>query len=85
MYLINQKKKELIFLEKEVPEIFGSSYILLILLIIFSAGLVILTAASWIQFNPSSIKVRKEKQLEAKRQAEQNQLVHITSETIVGV
>ena len=63
LFFVNQKHKELIFLAKEVPEIFGSNSILLILMIIFSAGQVILAAASWIEFKPSTIKARKEEQL----------------------
>jgi len=68
-YYVNKRAESIIFLEKEVPEIFGSTYILLIFTLIFTAGQLILAVMSWIEFKPNSIKARKE-ELKEKETAE---------------
>ena len=61
-YFINKRAEDIIFLEKEVPEIFGSTYILLIFTIIFTLGQLILATISWLEFKPSSLKLTSENQ-----------------------
>ncbi|MHA1200015.1 MAG: hypothetical protein ACTSQF_11860, partial [Candidatus Heimdallarchaeaceae archaeon] len=68
---INARFDSIIFLEKEVPSIFGSTYILLIFTLIFTAGQVIFSIASWISFKPGSIKFSKEEQSDVKTETEE--------------
>ncbi|MCE7741297.1 MAG: serine hydrolase [Candidatus Heimdallarchaeota archaeon] len=76
-YYIDVRTETIIFLEKEVPAIFGSTYILLLFTLVFTAGLVIFSVISWTSFRPSSIKARKELQIE------ENDIGEETEEQIV--
>ncbi len=62
VFYLNTKSEEVIFLEKEVPGIFGSTYILLILGSIFTIGQVLFAIISWVEFKPSSLKKKNEEQ-----------------------
>ncbi len=80
---LNTKSETVIFLEKEVPEIFGNMFILPLFTLIFVIGLVILTFISWMNFMGIKIKPKPEKESGEKTAKDESQETTDTERTVI--